>query len=814
MKLFLSALLSACSLACLAQPGTLDPTFNPADRGPAVGDRTYDFAVQPDGGIVIVGAFETCLGVPRQKVARLHPSGELDASFNPLIPDLFIAHVVRTHDDGRIIISISTQSSSYRLVRLNADGSIDPTFSASSAFSRPPMDIVILEDGGYLVCGAFPAYVTKLFPDGTEDPDWNALENQSEYGFVGQVKRLTGDRTLINGYFLNSAAQHQQVAVLNPDGSFDTTFTPAYQTSGLTWVSPGSYILATTPVEVQFDSLILVAHGGSYLGQPGYLHRLHSDGSLDTSFVVGNSNEAITEISVLNDGRIFLGGIFSGYNQYNDYSLPRYVMLLPNGEVDDSFIQDVEFSGSGWYTDLGIKLIERPDGTLLLRGGTLTKSGSLLSSLQKLLSDGRIDPSFYTGGGADLNVQQISIRPDGRILIAGEQTLLNNMPTNGLSQMTIDGATDLTYSNLAGPFGKILKTLLLADGRTLLIATDDEGIPHLHRLSPDGSIDPNFVAPEGIRPYALAEYPDGRILIGGRGIQQQTKIVRLLSTGAEDPSFNHNTMYSGVVEHLVILENGKIVAASSTDFTQGNLFRLYDDGSLDATFPNAATGRVRCLMVQPDGRTLTGGSFGIKRLLDDATLDPSFNFQMSQSVAVLTMALQTNGMILVGGGVQTSSGMINEGRLLRLHSNGSIDTDFSINGPANARQNISSQVTSIALQSSDKLIVAGHFTSYQGVGRNRIVRIDLGTSTSVSPSFSEEHTFFPNPSSGIFHLSGGLGDIRSYTVRDITGRLIQQEGLGNKAERIAVDLSAEPAGIYFVTLTGPEGNSTSRLVKE
>ena len=71
--------------ARLNADGTVDGGFNPAAAvmGSSNPGQVYAVAVQPDGRIVIGGAFANVDGAPRAGVARLNPDGSLDVTFDP-----------------------------------------------------------------------------------------------------------------------------------------------------------------------------------------------------------------------------------------------------------------------------------------------------------------------------------------------------------------------------------------------------------------------------------------------------------------------------------------------------------------------------------------------------------------------------------------------------------------------------------------------------------------------------------------------------------------------------------------------------------
>lgn len=104
----------------------VDTTFTQSVTLGGSGGTVYTIAVQPDGRIIIGGSFSAVGGVGRSNIARLHAGGALDTSFTP--PSLSgIVQTVALQPDGKLLVGGSHAN---YLVRLNADGSLDPTFTA------------------------------------------------------------------------------------------------------------------------------------------------------------------------------------------------------------------------------------------------------------------------------------------------------------------------------------------------------------------------------------------------------------------------------------------------------------------------------------------------------------------------------------------------------------------------------------------------------------------------------------------------------------------------------------------------------------
>lgn len=146
-------------------------------------------------------------------------------------------------------------------------------------------------------------------------------------------------------------------------------------------------------------------------------------------------------------------------------------------------------------------------------------------------------------------------------------------------------------------------------------------------------------------------------------------------------------------------------------------------------------GSVNDITIQTDGKFIVGGDFTtynfqtVKRLMrfnNNCSIDNSFNIEDGFNGIINTIALQTDGKIIVGGEFTTFNGM-SCNRIVRLNSNGSIDNEFSLGIGFN------NKVKKIIVQPNGKILVGGYFTSYNGITQNNIVR--LNTDGSYDSSF-------------------------------------------------------------------------------
>lgn len=239
--------------------------------------------------------------------------------------------------------------------------------------------------------------------------------------------------------------------------------------------------------------------------------------------------------------------------------------------------------------------------------------------------------------------------------------------------------------------------------------------------------------------------PDGKIIVGGiftsfNGIERNS-MARLNENGTLDTTFHIGTGFNNSINAIAIQSNDKIVAGGSfigfNGFNTNYLTRLNPDGTLDTSFDLGVQldGAVNTIAIQSDGKIIAGGYFSsydsitrnkIVRLNTDGTLDTTFNPGMGFNNNVNTITLQSDGKIIAGGNFTNFDGnQVN--RIVRLNSNGSIDTSF------NAGTGLNQSVKSIRLQSDGKIIIGGEFITCNGMSKKRIVR--LNTDGTIDPSF-------------------------------------------------------------------------------
>lgn len=275
-----------------------------------------------------------------------------------------------------------------------------------------------------------------------------------------------------------------------------------------------------------------------------------------------------------------------------------------------------------------------------------------------------------------------------------------------------------------------------------------------------GVIDTTFATNSGtgfdLVVYAIAIQSDGKILaVGGFTTYNgntANSIVRINTNGTIDGTFVTGTGFDNYATYVLIQSDGKILVGgqfgSYNGTTSSGLIRLNTDGSVDATL-NVGTGfldtfslsgGVNTMALQTDGKILVGGSFEqyngvtnnkIIRINTNGSVDSSFNIGtgfLPLNVGIInTIAIQTDGKVLVGGNFTSYNGTA-ANDIIRLNSNGSVDTSFVYGTGFNGTNGL----YIIALQSNGQILAGGDFTQYNGSNYNEIIRLNTNGSIDTS----------------------------------------------------------------------------------
>ncbi|MFN3756141.1 MAG: T9SS type A sorting domain-containing protein [Flavobacterium sp.] len=148
-------------IARLNANGTYDSSFS---NFTATNNLVWSTHELSDGKILIGGAFTTFNNTTSNRIARLNSDGTFDDSFNIGSGFDWVVYNMALQPDGKIIVCGDFTSfngtSVNRLVRLNANGTLDTTFTIGSGFNQTVYDAAVQNDGKILVGGDFTTFNT------------------------------------------------------------------------------------------------------------------------------------------------------------------------------------------------------------------------------------------------------------------------------------------------------------------------------------------------------------------------------------------------------------------------------------------------------------------------------------------------------------------------------------------------------------------------------------------------------------------------------------------------------------------------------
>jgi uncharacterized delta-60 repeat protein len=417
-------------------------------------------------------------------------------------------------------------------------------------------------------------------------------------------------------------------------------------------------------------------------------------------------------------------------------------------------------------------------------------------------------PSFSVGDGHVINpisanadsANAVAIQSDGKIVTAGG--LFNPVSNNDIviARYNTDGTLDTTFgsggiviNSLSNNADSLQAIAIQADGKIVVAGTASDGFSNnivVLRYNVNGTLDTTF-GTAGIatitfsagdeQAYALSLQPDGKIVVAGSatvGVTDDFAVARLNANGSLDTTFNGSGKVTTAIgtgaeqiKDIAIQEDGKIVAVgyshNGTDLDIA-VVRYNADGSLDTSFDGDGKRTLgigigqesaNAVALQADGKIVIAGldgefstnSFTVVRFNTDGSLDTTFSGDGIASTMIgslydeaFGLAIQNDGKIVVAG--ESFNGSNNDVALLRLNTDGSLDTTFSFDGKlTTAVGTATDSARAIALQADGRIVLAGYATSASGdtavirynTDGSLDLRFNLVTTLDATPTFAE-----------------------------------------------------------------------------
>ncbi len=657
--------------------------------------------LQPDGKILIGGDFTSLApngGAPvsRTNIARLNPDGTLDTAFNPNANGFPLCIAVQA--DGKVLVggvftTIGGQARN-RIARL------DPTTGLADSF----------------------------------DPNPNAS------GVVYSIATQADGKILVGGDFTSIGGQNRsRMARLDPVTGLADSFDP----------SANALVFC---LAVQADGRILA--GGNFNGANSIggqtrnrIARLDPVTGLADAFNP-NANGLVNCFAMQADGKILVGGAFSGASSIGGQSRNRIARLDPDTGLADSFNPNANSSVAA--------IAVQADGQILVGGNFTSIGGQTRTNIARLNPVTGLADAFKPDANGFVNSSSIVVQADGKILVGGGFLVIGGQVHHYIARLETEGRADNTIGGSPGIVGnRIFALAVQPDGKILIgggfSSVQGTARNNIARLNTDGTLDTAFNPNANNEVLAIALQVDGKILVGGVfhgvnsiGGQSREFIARLDPvTGAAD-SFDPRANAS--VEALAVQADGKILVGG--DFNgfgsiggaaRNGIARLDSITGAADLFNPGASAYVTSIAVQTDGKILAGGVFseiggqirsGIARLDPITGAADSFN---PNAVSIGAIMLQADGKVLASGDFTAIGGQMRQ-HFARLDPNTGLADAFDPHPDF--------YVTSIAGQSDGKILAVGTFTQIGGANRSRIARLDAATGAADS--------FFSAPNASVY----------------------------------------------------------------
>jgi uncharacterized delta-60 repeat protein len=689
------------------------------------------------------------------------------------------------------------------LLLAQSPGDLDISFNLGAdfnGFNNEVKTITTQIDGKILIGGSFTNYngftankIIRINNDGSVDNTF--ITGIGLNDMVSSIALQTDGKILIAGHFTNYNNNNvNRIVRLNSDGSLDTTFNIG---SGF-----NNYI---NKIIIQPDGKVLVA--GKFTSYNGFsanrLTRLLNNGQVDTTFnsaIVFNSSSSseILTIELQPDGRILYGA----------RSINPFKRLNTNGSIDSAFNPPPDiYPNTIVYKTITHEIIicgveVNPDWT----------QNNIIRSFDIIGGGG----GFFVHADGPINT--IKIDSNNRIIAGGNFTALTVPSVTYASRIVrfnVNGSIDSSFNNNAGGtntpgvgFNKVVNDICIqSDNKILVGGRFDDYINancnRIIRLETNGSVNNIFGSNIGFnnKVNVISNTLNNKILVGGdftkyNGVSV-SKIIRLNNDGTIDGSFNTGTGFNNMVNAITTQSDGKILVGGNFTSYNGTpalyLTRLNADGTIDSSFLNqtgfiqSSSYRINFIKLQSDNKILVGGyvnsaipsTGNLKRLNSNGSLDTSFNLFPpnfpGSFTEIKSIILQSDGKIILGGNITLPLGSTVLRNIVRINSNGSYDSSFV----SQIGFNPGGKVNSMFLQSDNKIIVGGEFTSYNGVSSDRIVRINndgtIDNSFNIGIGFNNNLRFVTVQGDGKILVSG---DYTSYNGSS-TGKIIKLNSNGS-----------------------------------
>ena len=385
-----------------------------------------------DGKVLVAGRFESIDGHTTNDIARFNSDGTIDTGFtSPVFGGYFggdaggFINTFVTQSDNKIIVAgnfgeVNGDGNRMGLARLNANGTLDNSFTSQSWGSFGEVrDIAIQSDGKIVCAGDFTSGSRRINTDGTLDTSFDISQgnnqalsfNNGNFYSVALLDSGSEQAILIGGDFVQwGSYSYPYLVKLNPNGTLDFGFAG----SNLDLITGGDYTDRIEKIKVGDDGNIYIS--GKFrdtgVGNHAGFARVTPDdqgngvGALDNGFRTYISGSFVNDFDFYDGDKILLGGNFT------------------------------TFGNPGFFTTSANRfaIVDQNDGGLVNNWITDTLAAKYVFSAET---------------SANRSVNSVTLLPNDNVLAGGPFTFVSGdyRTTGGLASLKLTGFGDVTTTS-------------------------------------------------------------------------------------------------------------------------------------------------------------------------------------------------------------------------------------------------------------------------------------------------------------------------------------------------------------------------------
>lgn len=482
-----------------------------------------------------------------------------------------------------------------------------------------------------------------------------------------------------------------------------------------------------------------------------------------------------------------------------------------------------------------------------------------------------LDPNFGTGGYTitpnTLQINCFDFDTNGYIINAGfskkpdgyYRLTLTKTNANGISDTTFgtNGIVTTAVEHSEEPLDIVIQPdgkIIIAGGTNLGPTPTSPGvyIGFVVRYNDDGSLDTSF-ATNGIYRDPMVKHFDSIILLSDSSIMlgglnaTEGVLIKLQSNGLLNTTFGNNgilSLYSNnfqfISRNTILLSDGNLLCSGYDYSDINNLKTAYCkvdvQGNFDTSFGTNGKAIIDLYNTSPDvteaiytAKELPNGSIVFKgniidwfgmtyssnfliKINSNGNLDTNFgtNGIFLHTYSDSGLEIQPDGKIIIGGSKILNTN--NTGySITRFTAGGILDTSFN-NGKGFVDINPSlgsDGLQYIKLKATDSLIIGGS-SEINSISNFTLARILLDTPLSIQEPLEQFINVYPNPVENRLFIEDSEGIIKTIKIVDNTGRIINTISEPTKAvHKIDTNFAS---GIYHINIETKDGRKLNKKI--